>query len=337
MGSTIKELAKRCGLSVSAVSKALNNYPDISEKTREMVLKAAEEMGYFPNAIARGLKTNRTYNLGVILDDTTSDSLLHNFFIVILNGFKREAELRGYDVTLISRDIGNQRLSYLNHCHYRNVDGVCLMCVDFYDAEIAELAQSDLPLVSIDHQFEARDCVNSDNQTGIRDLMEYILSMGHTRVAYLHGTPSNVTEVRLKTFCEVMAAHGITVPDAYVRETEYHSTTAAFAATQAMLGLAEPPTCVLLPDDYSALGGIDAIQNAGLTVGVDVSVAGCDGTSLIQKIRPRLTTFKQDGREMGRRAAIRLIERIEHPDSPIAPPDLVPGWLLAGETVAKLS
>ena len=131
MAVTIKDLASRCGLSVSTVSKAFNNYEDISKETRELVRRVAKEMGYYPNAIARTLKTNRSYNLGVLFDDGMNSGLTHAFFMNVLNSFKVEAEKRGYDITFINHHVANSRMTYLEHCRYRNIDGVFLACANF--------------------------------------------------------------------------------------------------------------------------------------------------------------------------------------------------------------
>lgn len=336
MAVTIRDVSRRCGLSVSAVSKALNNYPDVSEETRRRVLQCVQDIGYRPNALARGLKTNRTYNLGVVLDDEMNDSLLHTYFITILNGFKREAELEGYDITLINHNIGGQSMSYLDHCRYRNIDGICLMCVDFYDMEISELVRSDVPLVTIDHFFSGKDCVLSDNKAGIRDIMQYVIGMGHRRIAFIHGTSASVTDARLCAFYEVAHENGIDVPAEYVIPSHYHSTRHAGEDTRRLLSLRTPPTCILMVDDYSALGGMDVIRDMGLRIPDDISVVGYDGTALIQKIHPRLTTVRQDGMEIGRRAAMRLIRRLENPGAPMERPDIVQGELLLGETVKRI-
>lgn len=336
MAVTIFDVSRRCGLSVSSVSKALNGYPDVSENTRLRVQKAAQEIGYRPSAIARALKTNRTYNLGVILDDEMHDSLLHSYFITILNGFKQEAERQGYDITLINHNIGGQRLSYLDHCRNRNVDGVCLLCVDFYDTEIQQLAQSDMALVTVDHLFSGKDCILSDNKAGMRDILNYALEMGHCRIAFLHGTNSGVTDARLSAFYEFIHQHGLDIPPEYVVPSHYHSTGHAFEDTKKLLSCRELPSCILMADDYCALGGMEAIQQAGCRIPEDISVIGYDGIALIQKIRPRLTTLRQDGQEIGRMAAIRLLNRIENPDTPAQPPCIVPGELLQGETVKRI-
>lgn len=336
MAVTIRDVSRHCGLSISAVSKALNNYPDVSEETRKRVLKAAQEIGYFPNALARGLKTNRTYNLGVILDDEMHDNLLHTYFITILNSFKREAERQGYDITLINHNIGGQPLSYLDHCRYRNVDGVCLLCVDFYDMEVQHLIQSDLPLITIDHLFSGKDCILSDNKSGMRDILTYVIEMGHRRIAFIHGTNSSVTDARLAAFYEVVHQYDLEIPESYIVPSHYHSTRHAREDTERLLALPEPPTCVLMVDDYSALSGMDVIRERGLRIPEDISVIGYDGTALIQKIHPRLTTIRQNGEEIGRQAAARLLTRVENPQTPVLRPIVVPGELLHGETVRRI-
>ncbi len=337
MGVTIRDLSKRCGLSVSAISKALNNYPDVSEATRARVLKVANEMGYFPNALARGLKTNRTYNLGVLLDDALGVNILHPYFAIILNSFRREAERAGYDITLLGHGVGTQPLSYLNHCRQRNVDGICLVCVNFYHPEVIELSQSELPLVSIDHPYAERDCVLSDNRGGMRALLEYALGMGHRRIAYIYGEPSEVTVARKSAFLAVMQEHGLEPPEPWMISNRYLSTQHVLTAVGNLLSLSERPTCILMSDDYSALGGLAALGEWGLRVPEDISVAGYDGTPMIQKIRPRLTTVQQNSDEIGRRAAQKLIARIERPDLPVGAPDVVPGTLLQGETIKRIT
>ena len=105
MAVTIKELSIHCGLSVSTVSKALNDYPDVSEETKQQVRAAADELGYRPSAIARSLKIGRTFNLGVLYSDDTESGLTHSFFSPVLQSFKKEAERRGYDITFITHNM----------------------------------------------------------------------------------------------------------------------------------------------------------------------------------------------------------------------------------------
>ena len=113
---SLKDLAKECGVSVATVSKALNDQPDIAPATRERIRAAARRMGYLPNAAARALKTNRTYNLGVLFVDEKQSGLTHEYFSAVLDSFKVEAEKRGYDITFINHNIsGKSMMGYFGN------------------------------------------------------------------------------------------------------------------------------------------------------------------------------------------------------------------------------
>ena len=333
--ASIKDVARECGVSVATVSKALNGHSDISRATKEKVREIADKLGYMPNSAARALKTNRTYNLGVLFVDEAQSGLTHEFFAAVLDSFKRQAEGRGYDITFINHNIGHGHASYLEHCRYRGVDGVIAACVQFDDPEIMELARSDLPFVTVDHVFNNCSAVMSDNVEGIRSLVDRFCSLGHERIAYIHGEAhTSVTEKRLASFYRVCAAHGIRTPDAYVIPSAYRDPNGCAAATRKLLELPEHPTAILFPDDFSAIGGVQTLREYGLLVPRDVSVAGYDGNLLSQIMSPKLTTWRQDTDAMGRAAAELLIERIESPRTALPEQRLIRGSLLKGESTA---
>ena len=121
-------------MSVATVSKALNNQSDISEKTKARIQKVAKEMGYYPNSAAKALKTNRTWNLGVLFADEAQSGLTHDYFANVLDSFKRTAEQRGYDITFINCcKTRENKMTYLEHTKYRGFDGVVIACIDFSD------------------------------------------------------------------------------------------------------------------------------------------------------------------------------------------------------------
>ena len=336
MSITIKDVAKRCGMSISTVSKVFNGYPDISEETRQQVMRLARDMGYQPNALARALKTNRSYNLGVLFVDDNTSGLMHPFFAAMLNAFKSEAEAKGYDITFINHKIGASDMTFLEHCRYRNVDGVCLACVDFYSAEVAELVNSDIPTATVDHVFNNRPCVASDNVSGIRMLVNYAASLGHRRIAYIHGQRnSSVTETRITGFYREMQAHGLAVPEGYVVEGRYDDIMCTRRLMLALLDRVDPPTCILLPDDASYFGALDTIRERGLRVPEDISVAGYDGIRSVRVVRPRLTTIQQNSDAMGRQAALKLIDRIDHPGTASSDSTLIPVTLIEGESLGQ--
>ena len=335
MSVTIKDVARSCGMSISTVSKVFNGYPDISEATRRQVMDTAHEIGYRPNALARALKTNRSYNLGVLFIDENVSGLLHPFFASVLNAFKAEVESRGYDITFINHNIGSMDMSYLEHCRYRNVDGVCLACVDFYSSEVVELASSDLPCVTIDHTFDNCTSIISDNLGGVRMLVDRAVALGHRRIAYIHGQRNSaVTDNRILAFYRGMEAHGLELPDGYVIPGRYDDFETIRSGLLALLDRPDRPTCILLPDDASYFGALDTIRERGLRVPEDVSVAGYDGIHSVQAVRPRLTTIYQNCDAMGRQAALRLIDQIDHPNNAVRESLLIPTMLIEGESLA---
>jgi LacI family transcriptional regulator len=331
---SIRDIAKECGVSVATVSKALNGHHDISAQTRETVCRKAAEMGYQPNSAARALKTNRTYNLGVLYEDPQHSGLGHEYFSRILESFRAQAEACGYDVTFINRNVGKRRSSYLEHCRYRGVDGVIAACIKFDDPEVIELANSNLPIVTVDHVFNNRAAVLSDNTDGVHKLVDQLAALGHERIAYIHGeNHSAVTQKRLVGFYRACAAHGITVPDAYIVPSTYRDAKSCAAATRQLLALPQRPTAILFPDDFSAIGGIQTIREEGLLIPRDISVAGYDGNLISQIMSPQLTTYRQDTEALGRAAAELLIEQIESPRTALPEQKLVSGSLLKGQSV----
>ncbi len=333
MAVTIKELSAACGLSVSTISKALNNYPDVSAETREIVHEAAERLGYRPSAIARGLKMGRTFNLGVLYAEENSVGFTHSYFSPVLESFKKEAERRGYDITFITHHMARNNMTYLEHCLYRNVDGVCIVCCHFSDPEVTELLSSSLPVVTIDHMFHDHSCIQSENRSGMTQLTQHIIQKGHRRVAYIYGDESSVTSVRLTSFLREMRAAGVEVPERYMIRGRYHNPAATREAVEKLLALDPRPTCIIMPDDYAALGGMDAIREAGLRIPEDISVAGYDGVQLLQMCTPRLTTVRQGTSEIGQAAARKLVHLIEQPRTTFQEIISIPCRLVPGDTV----
>ncbi|MBS7339091.1 MAG: LacI family DNA-binding transcriptional regulator [Lachnospiraceae bacterium] len=335
---SMKDISAVCGVSIATVSKALNDHRDIGEETKEHIRQVAKELGYSPNSAAKTLKTNRTYSLGVLFVDDEQSGLTHDYFAHVLDSFKRTAEERGYDITFInSCKTRPQRMSYLEHSRYRRFDGVVIACVDFEDPEVEELVRSNIPVVTIDHLFNNRSTIVSDNVKGISDLVHYIYEMGHRKIAYIHGADSAVTQSRLSSFYRTCEELGLEIPSDYVREAPYRNTKDTYAETVKLLDLKDPPTCIIYPDDFSCFGGINAIYARGLKIPDDVSVAGYDGIRIARHYRPQLTTIVQDTKRLGREAAIKLIDLIENPKTTLTEQIVVTGEVFPGESVAKIN
>lgn len=334
---SIKDIAAECGVSIATVSKALNNHRDVSDATKKTVQETAKRLGYFPNSQARALKTNRTYNLGVMFSERTNSGLTQNYFASVLDSFKKEAESRGYDITFISGNIGERDMTPYEHCMYRSVDGVLVVSVDdFIDRGTVELFESSLPIVSIDHAHPGHLSVISDNESGMRQLVEYIAGMGHTKIAYIYGDASDVTSVRVKTFTETLNRLNINVRSEYLLQGRYHDTKSTGLLVKKVMSCSDKPTCIILPDDFAAIGAMNALEELGLSVPEDVSIAGYDGIMLSQVLSPRLTTIRQDTERLGAEAARRLIALINKEITSDEPPLIIEGNLLEGASVTKI-
>ncbi len=337
---SMKDISVACSVSVATVSKALNDHKDVGEETKKYIKKVAKEMGYFPNASARALRTNRSYNIGVLfVDEAPQSGLTHDYFSHILDSFKVTVEAKGYDITFINCNKGKSIknvMSYLEHSKYRNLDGILIACVDFMEAEIHELIESDIPVVTIDYVFNNRLAVCSDNVKGVRDLVKYIYEQGHRKIAYLHGQYSAVTDARKKSFYKTAAEIGLEVIEDYVFETHYRDLPSAEKATAKLLDMKERPTCIIYPDDLCAMGGRNEIRSRGLRIPQDISIAGYDGINIVQQIEPQLTTIRQDTRMIGRVAADNLINLIEKPKSSLIEHVIVEGNLIRGRSVGKV-
>ncbi|MBP1560546.1 MAG: LacI family DNA-binding transcriptional regulator [Oscillospiraceae bacterium] len=334
---SIKDIAAACDVSIATVSKALNNHKDVSESTKAMIRDTAKKLGYLPNSQARALKTNRTYNLGVLFAERAQSGLTHSHFAAVLNGFKNEAEANGYDITFISQQIGSTKMTFYEHCVCRNVDGVVVACVDdFEDDGLNELLKSKVPTVTIDYESPGSPAVLSNNTFGMKTLVEYIYKMGHRKIAYIYGDTSTVTAVRLKSYEDTLKSLNINVRSEYLLQGRYHDPVSTEKLAAELVKLDDPPTCIILPDDFSAIGAMTAFEKLGLSVPEDISIAGYDGILLSEFLNPKLTTFKQDTDKIGAEAAKLLIAMIKKEISGDAPVTVIDGYLREGLSVKKI-
>lgn len=336
---SIKDISAACGVSVSTVSKALNDHKDVSKAKKEMIRRVAKEMGYSPNSSARALKTNRSYNIGVLFADKSQSGLTHDFFSSVLDSFKVMAESKGYDITFIvsGRSCINNKMSYLEHSRFRGFDGVLIACINFDEPDVLELMQSEIPVVTIDYTNNNTITILSNNIKGMQDLTQYAIDMGHTRIAYLYGEDSSVTRNRLSGFYITLEKNGIRVPDEYVQQIKYRNTEEAERSTYRLLDLKEPPTCIFYPDDVACFGGMNAIRGRGLRIPEDISTAGFDGITIARHIEPELTTVVQNTKEIGSRAAEKLIDMIEKPKTTVLGQIVIDGELYPGKTIKKIN
>ena len=272
--------------------------------------------------------------MGILYAEESGKGLTHPFFAPLLNALKQEAEAHGYDVSFINNQVITGGGNIPEHCLSQGLDGVCLVCAEFASPGIRALVKSEIPCVTIDHFFKGVPSVISDNETGVQKLVDYAISRGHRRIAFVHGhNNSIVTRSRIQQFLNTMTYNKLPVPPEYLREGKYHDIELTRQLVGELLSLPERPTCILLPDDLTYFGAQDAAREKGLRIPKDISFAGYDGISLGQALEPKLTTIRQSCEQLGMTAAQTLIRLIEAPETVSRMPVVFPVEFLEGGTV----
>ena len=165
---TLKDIARECHVSFSTVSKALKGSSEISAETIKLVQDKAVQMGYHPNLAARTLRTNRTFDIGVIFEDKTGSGFQHQYFAKIISGLQKVAQEKGYEITFTSQARSDKNYDYYNHMKGRNFDGVAILSADFNQTGIQNLVQSEIPTVTLDYFYDKNHtAIMSDNEKGM--------------------------------------------------------------------------------------------------------------------------------------------------------------------------
>lgn len=311
--TTIYDIAKRSGYSITTVSKVLNNYKNVSEKAKRAVLEAVEELGYTPNSSARTLATNKSWMIGVVFAEHLGVGIAHPFFSEVIEGFKKHVELYNYDLLFVSRHMGMQRETY-KHLKHRGVDGV-IVVQSFGDDFIGQ-EESPIPAVYIDLPLETPGSVYSDNRHGAQLAVDYLVELGHRKIAHIMGEQTSFAGIeRAKGFKRAMANHGLDLPEHYLVNGGFFSYEGGREAMIRLLALQDRPTAVVVAGDNMALGAMKVIKEAGLSVPRDISLIGFDDIAIAKHVDPPLTTIRQDKELIGRQAAIMLLNQINGDDS----------------------
>jgi LacI family transcriptional regulator len=313
--STIKDVAKEAGCSLSTVSLVVNNRGYVRAETRERVLKVVKDLSYHPTRSARGLASKTSGNIGFILrEDHFSQA--EPFYTRVFLGTEFVASQHGFYVllTTIKQDF-DDRDEFPRFLLERNVDG--LIVAGKVSAEfLAKVSRFGIPVVLVDFEQKHRrwSSVLIDNRTGARAITQHLVSLGHSRIAFVAGdiVHPSIRE-RLDGFHEVLSEHGIALPPQYVDTVEPDTRIANGSAAMArLLRLHERPTAVVAANDALAIGCMQEIQASGLRVPDDIAVAGFDDVEVSALMRPPLTTVRVFKEDLGRQAIAMLVEMIRN-------------------------
>ena len=303
---TIKRIAHEAGVSLTTVSRALNDRPDIDPDTRRRILALADDLGYTPNAIARSLVTQRTHTIGLAVR-TLSDMWAAHIVLPV----EELAHSSGYDLFISTHHAdADWERRVLRAFHSRQVDGMIVVS-SVLGQEIATLQRSlGIPLVLVSPLVEPshRYVVRTDDVAGACSATEYLIRLGHRRIGHI-GAPDWAVPgyQRRQGYLQALEAQGLDRDPNLVFDGDAHEA-GGLAGAQALLSLADPPTALFCFNDLTAIGAFRGARLMGRRVPEDVSVAGFDDLSLASYVDPPLTSVRQDLAALGGRATQMLLD-----------------------------
>ena len=308
---TIKDIAKKLHCSVSTVSKALNNNPNVNEFTRQTIQEYAKEVGYQRNPISLSLLNQKTYTIGVIVPYITD-----TFYPITLDGIESVLNPRGYTISISqSKERMDTEAKLLNTMRHNRVDGIFLApSIETTDmAHIETTVNHGIPLIIFD-----RDCpvteiskVLVDNYLGAYKAVEHLILTGCKRIAHLKG-PDNlsVTSDRLNGYLDALHHYNVPFEDSLIVHAGFQAQAGA-ESVKTLLDLPLRPDAIFAVNDYCAIGAMHIIREYGLRIPEDISVIGVDDRPNSAYTWPTLTTISQPIYDMGEEAAKLLLQQIE--------------------------
>ncbi|MBS4204014.1 LacI family DNA-binding transcriptional regulator [Lederbergia citrea] len=315
--TTIKDIARIAGVSITTVSRALNDYSDVSENTRQRIKAIAKDLNYSPNAHARSLVTNKSKTIGLLVSDINKGMVKDNFLVEILSGIDHFVAQTDYDLVLFSTNSTKQReKTYSQLCRERRVDGVILQGIKTEDPYLREVIESDIPCVLIDIPIESSTVgyVTTDNVMGSKKAVEYLIQLGHEKIAMMNGHNfAFVSQSRLKGYFEALKEAHLSVNWDWIVNGAFDEGIAENVATNLLTKHPEI-TAIYCASDLMALGTMKAAKKLGINIPEELSIIGFDDILLASYVSPPLTTVAQNKSEMGYQAAKLLVEMLEDKD-----------------------
>jgi len=331
--ATIRDVARESGVALSTVSNALQGRPHVSEATRRLVQEVAERLGYRPSTMARALRMQRSFSIGVLMADIANPT-----FPEILRGIEDVLSADQCALFLSNTDGSLQRqVLYMHHMLDRQVDGFVLVSQHVDDPAVQALLDGGPPAVLVHRRSQLReaDYVGLDNADSMRQAVGYLAGLGHRRIGFIRGPDLSTTaEERRLGFIAAMTERGQPCRDDWIVPGGY-SYEAGLSAGRLLLGLAQRPSAVIASNDIAAIGMIAAATEQGIAIPHELSVVGIDDIYLAALPPIGLTTIRQPKRQVGAAAAELLLQRIQVPEAARPPQQRIfPTELIVRNTTA---
>ncbi len=328
---TIKDVAKRAGVSPTTVSRVLSGKLVARSETIERVRSAVTALGYHPNVLAQGLITHRTGTIAVVVTDICDPA-----YPLAIRGIVDVATATGYSLFLVSANTRATDPNYLRFVSQYRVDGAIVYSSSVTDEEIKQLQAYGVRTVLINRQMDGIASIAVDGEQGGYLATHHLLTLGHQRVAYISGSSTTRQTLPRRTGYErALREASIAVDPALIVAGDSEPEGGAAAMGQ-LLALAHPPTAVFAYNDMTAIGALETLKARGLRVPEDISVVGYDGIEVTRFLTPPLTTIEQPRRLLGTLAMKILLHLLR--DEPIPPEEvatLIPQLVLRQSTAPR--
>lgn len=313
MAITISDIAKEAGVSISTVSRVMNNTKAVSDELREKVYRVIEKNNYTPNIHAQSLTTKKTGIIGVIIPDISN-----SVFGAITKGINSICTGEGY--TLMVCESGGEQereINLLNTLEERQIDGVIFSGIDVDKKIVDVMKEKDYPIVLVQQEANIEgnpfDTVICNNIQAIYDAVKFYHEMGHRRIAYLGGPHYDYSSGRLRLagYKKAMRELGLDTPNSYMQQVEFSFEGGYEGMKKIYEESRELPTAVVAGGDVIAIGSIQFLNDIGLTIPEDISVIGFDDLEFCTYIKPALSTIRIPYFEEGEKSAEILLDRIK--------------------------
>ena len=314
---TIDDVARAAGVSRQTVSRAINDKGEISPATRGRVMEAVQALDYRPSGVARGLATQRTRTIGLVVPDITNP-----FFPEVARGVQDVARRDDYSVFLCNTDESpDEELQLLQSLAAQPVDGIILFGSRISDDDLVAFADHYRPLVVLNRFLEhpSVSLILVDNRRGAKLAVDYLADQGHTAIGMLAGPVTSPSSAqRVEGFRQAMAARGLPDPDAFILPG-HPTMEGGYKAAHHLLTKYPQVTALFAYNDLSALGAVQACYDLGRPVPAHCAVIGFDDIRLAAMVNPSLTSVRVDKYYLGQQGMTRLLAMLDKPDATFPP------------------
>lgn len=320
--ATIRDVAEKAKVHPSTVSRVFSGHPKISETTRELVFSVADELGYRPNAIARSLSTQRTNTIGIVIPHVFDGFFNDSFFPQIMQGLLAASYRNDFRLVVGGSEGYEDEFDQIKQIlGSSQADGIVVMSSRVDVDTIGSLLEMDMPFVLIGkppyEKYQEISWVDADNYLATQEAINYLLSLGHRRIAYIGGDPENLTtKEREDAYLDCLRSAGISRNKDWIYYA-YFDEPGGYLAGQQFLKLPEAPTAYYAANDLMAIGLLRALQEHGIQVPNEVSVIGTNDAPYAAYTKPSLTTIHVPYAAMAVQAVDLLIEQITGRDEHI--------------------